>query len=166
MTDLADRDRLQPSLFDRLRDDHPDRRRETRDDRVMTQQQLREYVLRDLTALLNTCNFAAVYQMDDYPHVAASTLNYGMRDLNGRTSAGVSDSEIEQFMRQAIWDFEPRIQRDSLNIRLVRRDDLMNNNALAFEIEGDLWGQPMPTRIFLHTEIDLDIGEVRIMQGR
>jgi type VI secretion system protein ImpF len=38
----------------------------------------------------------------------------------------------------------------------------MDNTTLAFEIEGELWGQPLPLRVFLKTEIDLDIGEVRV----
>jgi type VI secretion system protein ImpF len=38
----------------------------------------------------------------------------------------------------------------------------MDNTTLAFEIEGEPWGQPLPLRVFLKTEIELDIGEVRV----
>jgi type VI secretion system protein ImpF len=162
MPDIADRDRLQPSLLDRLTDLEPDKRQESREKRVMSQQQLREVVLRDLSWLLNTSNLASVEDIDDYPLVAASTVNYGIRDLTGKTASSVDSRELERVVRQAIWDFEPRIERDSVEVRLIRRDDEMSNNAVTFEIEGTLWGQPLPMQIYLRTEIDLEIGDVKV----
>jgi len=38
----------------------------------------------------------------------------------------------------------------------------MNRNAVAFEIEGDLWAQPVPLHLFLRTEIDLDSGSFSV----
>ena len=162
MPDIADRDRLQPSLLDRLTDLEPDKRQESRDKRVLSQQQLREVVLRDLSWLLNTSNLASVEDIEDYPLVAASTVNYGIRDLTGKTASSVDSRELERVVRQAIWDFEPRIERDSVEVRMIRQDDAMNNNAVTFEIEGTLWGQPLPMQIYLRTEIDLEIGDVKV----
>ena len=31
-----------------------------------------------------------------------------------------------------------------------------NHNALSFEIEGDLWAQPVPLRLLLQTDLDLE----------
>ncbi len=39
----------------------------------------------------------------------------------------------------------------------------MNHNAITFLIDGELWAQPVPLRMYLKTEIDLDIGDVRIL---
>ena len=50
-----------------------------------------------------------------------------------------------------------------MKVRLIQHDDLMNHNSLMFEIEGDLWAQPSPVRIYLRTEIDLEIGDVKVM---
>ena len=38
----------------------------------------------------------------------------------------------------------------------------MNRNALSFGIEAQLWAQPLPIRIYLKTDIDLDLGEVNV----
>jgi type VI secretion system protein ImpF len=38
----------------------------------------------------------------------------------------------------------------------------MSHNAMTFEIEGQLWAQPVPQRIYLKTEVDLELGEVRL----
>ncbi len=38
----------------------------------------------------------------------------------------------------------------------------MSHNALTFEIEGELWAQPVPLRMmYLKTEIDLESGQVK-----
>jgi type VI secretion system protein ImpF len=33
---------------------------------------------------------------------------------------------------------------------------------LTFEIEGELWAQPIPQKMYLRTELDLDTGKVSI----
>ena len=47
MAELTTRERLQPSLLDRLTDDAPQERVESRDKRVMSMRQLRTAVLRE-----------------------------------------------------------------------------------------------------------------------
>ena len=53
MPELLLKERLQPSLLDRLTDDRPQDKNESRDARVLTVPQLRASVLRDLCWLLN-----------------------------------------------------------------------------------------------------------------
>jgi type VI secretion system protein ImpF len=75
MAELAARERLQPSLLDRLTDDEPERGIEARERRVMSLRMLRDSVLRDLGWLLNTTNLLSVTDHPKLPHVAASVLN-------------------------------------------------------------------------------------------
>jgi type VI secretion system protein ImpF len=89
-------------------------------------------------------------------------LNYGIPDLSGLTAVSVPPQALEAMIRQAILDFEPRILKDSVRIRAVVSPDQMNRNAIGFEIEGKLWGQPMPTHMFIRSEIDLETGKVSI----
>ena len=58
MPELTPKERLQPSLLDRLTDDAPHRRTESREQRVLSLAQLRESVMRDLAWLLNTEHLA------------------------------------------------------------------------------------------------------------
>ena len=69
---------------------------------------------------------------------------------------------LERAVRQAIWDFEPRILRDSVKVRARRVEREMNNRALTFEIEGQLWAQPLPLHLFVRTEVDLESGDFTI----
>ncbi|MFQ5506817.1 MAG: type VI secretion system baseplate subunit TssE [Planctomycetota bacterium] len=157
---LTPKERLQPSLLDRLADDAPTEQRESRDKRVLSIQRLRECVLRDLGWLFNTSNLQAVQELD--ARVAGSVLNYGMPDLSGCTSSSLDVSVLERMMRQAILDFEPRILPRTLRVNAVVADEQMNRNALTFEIEGELWAQPLPLKLLLTTEIDLESGDVAI----
>ena len=38
----------------------------------------------------------------------------------------------------------------------------MAHNAMSFEIEAELWAQPVPLRLYLKTEIDLETGRVKL----
>jgi type VI secretion system protein ImpF len=38
----------------------------------------------------------------------------------------------------------------------------MSHNALSFEIESELWAQPLPLHLFLRTAVDLEAGKVEV----
>jgi type VI secretion system protein ImpF len=168
MPELTVRERLQPSLLDRLTDDEPNKQREARGNRVISLERLRQCVLRDLGWLLNTGNLDQVQDLGEYPEVAHSVLNFGAPDLSGQTLSSTDVAQLQQEVRQAIWDFEPRILRNTVKVRVILDETEMSRSALTFEIEGTLWAQPAPLRLLLQTEIDLETGhaEVREMKGR
>lgn len=162
MADLLPTERLQPSLLDRLTDDEPDKKQESREKRILSQRQLRQSVLRDLTWLMNSVAMTATQSLTAYADVSHSVLNFGIPDLSGRSVSNTDVRQLEQQIKQAILDFEPRITRNSLKLRVVKNADNFNQNALAFEIEGDLWMQPLPLRLYLKSEIDLETGHVEL----
>ena len=162
MAELTQKERLQPALLDRLTDDEPDKKQESREKRVLNMRRLRECVLRDLSWLLNTTNLEAVEDLDEYPEVQHSVANYGMPDLAGTVAVSADVRDLQRKLRQVIWDFEPRIQRESVNVRVNVAPERMNQESMTFEIEGDLWAQPLPQRLYLKTVIDLDTFHVEI----
>lgn len=162
MADLLPTERLQPSLLDRLTDDEPEQHQESREKRILSQRQLRQCVLRDLTWLMNSVALSASQNMAPYSYARHSVLNYGIADLSGRSVSSTDVRSLEQQVKQAIIDFEPRIVRSSLKLKIVKSVDTFNQNALAFEIEGDLWMQPLPLRLYLRSEIDLETGHVEL----
>jgi type VI secretion system protein ImpF len=162
LAELTHRERLQPSLLDRLTDHEPEKTQESREQRVFAVTRLRESVMRDLAWLLNTTNLAAGQDLGPYPQVARSVLNYGLPDISGTTVAGTDALALERSLRQAIVDFEPRILQHTLAVRLEINESQMSHNAMTFLIEGELWAQPVPLRLYLKTEIDLEIGDVKV----
>lgn len=165
MAELAPQERLQPSLLDRLTDDEPHKKMESRDKRVLTVDRLREAVLRDLGWLLNTDPSLARGELDAFPHAQNSVLNYGFKDLSGKTLSGLDTPEIEANLLTAIAAFEPRIQGKSITIKLKVDPAQMSHNALIFSIEGELWAYPIPLQLFLKTEVDLEDGSFKVSES-
>jgi type VI secretion system protein ImpF len=163
VAELTQKERLQPSLLDRLTDDIPDKVQESREQRVLSLSKLRQCVLRDLAWLLNTSTLDSVQSFDDYPFVSHCVINYGIPDLVGVTLSSANVTEIQRQIRQAIWDFEPRIFPESVVVKVAVSEHKMNQNAMTFDIEGELWAQPLPLRLYLRTELDLETGNMEII---
>lgn len=166
MAELTPSERLQPALLDRLTDDEPGQKVESRDQRVLSAQRLRAALMRDLAWLLNTGHFETVEDLEDYGHVRRSVLNYGIPDLTGLTIAGADTTQIERAVRQAIVDFEPRIAPESLRVTVQTSENAMGRNAMVFRIEGELWAKPAPQALYLKTEVDLETGDVTVREGQ
>ena len=163
MAELAPRERLQPSLLDRLTDEEPGQEVEARERRVMSMRSLREGVLRDLAWLLNTTNLLSVTSGPRLPHVASSVLNYGMPDMSGASLAGMNTGDLERAIRQAIWDFEPRLIRSSVQVKAMPTSNSITR--INFEIEADMWAQPYPERLYIKTELDLDQAHISLSES-
>jgi type VI secretion system protein ImpF len=163
MAELAPRERLQPSLLDRLTDDEPDQQVESRDRRVLSVRNLREGVLRDLAWLLNTTNLLSVSDVPRLPHLGNSVVNYGMPDMSGASLENMNRADLERAIRQAIWDFEPRLIRSSVSVKAMPVQDSISK--IMFEIQADMWAQPYPERLFLKTELDLDLAHISISES-
>src|SRR5689334_22069931 len=121
MAEASARDNLQPALLDRLLDDAPLEKTESREERVITRARLRACVLRDLGWLFNTTAPSGSVEvgdetrdLSDWPYLRQSVLNYGLPALSGRLVSGLDLTELEHAMRDAILAFEPRILPDTL----------------------------------------------------
>jgi type VI secretion system protein ImpF len=166
MAELTTRERRQPCLLDRLTDDEPGAKTESRDKRVLSATQMRQGVLRDLEWLLNTGTRFDQTELADTPLVATSVLNFGMPDLTGLTASGIAEGQIEKMITEAILRFEPRILKRGLKVKAAGktrgRDALV---ATIFEIRGELWAQPMPEALYVKTEVDLESGQAKVKES-
>ena len=164
MAELTTKERLQPSLLDRLTDDEPDKRQESPDKRVLSPQRLRESVRRDLTWLFNTPNLASVQDLSKYPEVESATVNFGIPDFAGRPASSVDTATIIRLVRRAIWDFEPRLLKNTVKVQVSVDPEAHNPNAMCFHIEAELWSQPLPVRLYLRTDLDFEDGDARVIE--
>jgi type VI secretion system protein ImpF len=166
VAELTPQERLQPALLDRLTDDEPASKSESRDQRVLSMQRLRAALLRDLAWLLNTGNLATLEDLDGYPEVRRSVLNFGIPDLTGLTIAGADTTFIEKAVREAVVNFEPRISEQTLRVSVQTSANELGRNAMVFRVEGELWAKPTPQALYLKTEVDLETGDVTVSDGR
>lgn len=158
MPGLSQKDRLLPSLLDRLRAREDDRA-------LYSENRLRESVKRDLAWLFNTTSLEAVQDLSGHPEVARSVLNFGLPSFAGQPLSSLSLADVEAALRRAILDFEPRLMRSTVKIRIEKDAAQMNHNALSFTITADLWAQPLPLHILLRTNLDLESGHVEVLDA-
>jgi type VI secretion system protein ImpF len=165
MAEISLKERLQPALLDRLTDEEPEKSVESRDQRIISLPKLRAGVLRDLSWLLNSVHLESTVDLDDYPNVRNSVLNYGVPSFAGSSTAEIGIGEAERRVRDAVLRFEPRLTGSSVKVSFLKeslRED--SHNSLGIEIEAELWAQPVPLRMFMKTEFDLEIGAVRVTE--
>lgn len=158
-------DRLQPALLDRLTDDNPESAVEPAETRVINRNRLRELVLRDLAWLFNATAPGAAIDFSAAPEARRSVLNYGLPAFSGQSASTLDPTVLQQRVRQAILDHEPRILPESLNVEVMVNDiQLDHHNQIGLRISGHLWAQPVPLELLLHTDIDLETGRVAVRE--
>ena len=124
--------------------------------------EIRACVKRDLNWLLNAGQYEPQYEIQNYPAIQHSVLNYGIPDLTGKTASGLDLHIMERMLRQVIINFEPRIIKTTLQVRVLADKTMFDHNAVTFEIEGQLWAEPQPLHLHLRTEFELESGDVSV----
>jgi type VI secretion system protein ImpF len=165
MAELTPQERLQPSLLDRLTDLAPEQREESREHRVITAARLRECVTRDIAWLLNCTRHWSSEELAEHPEADNSVLNFGIPDLTGATVSGVDAGLLQNHIRAALLNFEPRLIASTVQVTVSVDDARMDSRSLSFKIESEMWAQPMPLSLYLRTEVDLETGEFRLSQN-
>jgi type VI secretion system protein ImpF len=174
MAELQSRDRLQPSLLDRLTDHHPLDRNEAVEERVLSRLQLRAAVLRDLSWLFNATRlqpepaskrFEELELWGRHPDACRSVLNFGMPAFAGSTKSSLNKMAMEAAVKQAITAFEPRIDAKTLVVT-IQIEQRNHHNCLQLKISGQLWAQPVPLELLLAADVDLETGSTRMRDVR
>lgn len=157
MAKLRSMDRLQPCLLNRLTDDEPEVKKESRDRRVISMNRYRKAILYDLAHILNSRAHPLGANIYEFSDASKSVINYGVRDICGMTASSLSPVDLESQVQQAVQFFEPRILSNSLSVRMVPSNS-EGDRSISFEIEGELWAQPLPDHLYVKTEVDIETG--------
>jgi type VI secretion system protein ImpF len=84
--------------------------------------------------------------------------------MSGKTASGVDVKELERTLARTIQEFEPRLLPGTLSIKGLVTDQ-MHHNVLTITIEAELWSQPLPQKLLLRTELDLETGELNVEEA-
>lgn len=156
-------DLLQPALLDRLTDHRPALKTDTEAELIITRERLLRMVLRDLEALLNSRCPISKAVLQSRPELKGTVLSYGMPCLAGETMTTLDVQDLEREVKSLIVAFEPRIDAESLRVKAVFQEVLLNRyNVVGMHITGLLWAQPYPIELLLKTEVDLETGYVNV----
>lgn len=183
MAELTSMERLQPSLLDRLTDDDPRTSTESLTGRVLSKQQLRAAVLRDLAWLLNANRaeparrvgkVARAAHLEEQsamwkaaPHARRSVLNFGLASLSGESVGRLDLTLVSADIKQALLDFEPRIDRETLEVEAQLDGSMVDHhNQIRIVIRGHMWNQPVPLELLLSASVDVETGQASVRELR
>lgn len=159
---MPPKDRLLPSLLDRLTDTDPAVKKPESDRFTFDLPEYRTAVFRDLDWLLNATSPARAEEIEGLEEVSRSTLNYGMPPLSGGVASGLDARQLEKRMREVIQRFEPRLIANTVKVSVEVSAGTMTHRALTFRVEGLLWAQPVPEQVYMRTRLDLETGHVTL----
>ncbi|WP_166819894.1 type VI secretion system baseplate subunit TssE [Thalassoroseus pseudoceratinae] len=154
------RSALQPSLIDRLRDDQPHKTTEAPAQPAFDPDQIRARVRTDWATLLGTVHLHATTDLDAYPELQSSVLNYGMLDLTGSRAASLTIEKLARQIRDSLLTFDPRIAPESLKVTVQRDHESYDTTALRVTIQADLIGWSAPVTIDFQSKVDLETGRL------
>lgn len=123
---------------------------------------LRATVRRELAWLLNTTNLESSVDLENYPQVRTSVLNYGVSDLAGKSLSSRAVLRRAREIRDAVQAFEPRIDPASLNVELSGKVE--RENSLTFLIEADVRSALRAIPIKLRTDVEADSSAVTVRE--
>lgn len=133
---------------------------EAPEQRFAAARRLRELVSRDLSLLLNASSMEALTDLEALPYVRTSVLNFGMPSLTGRMASSVSHDQLARILETVIRRFEPRLTR--VRVTPEPPGEGAEIQEISFLVDAELWGQPAPHQVVLHTHIDTGSGKVRV----
>lgn len=156
---VTTKDRFLPCLLDRLIDDHPQVKKDEQFIyKVYSVKQLRKAILRDLVSLLNSKSKIPVTEFKNYDEVGRSVLNYGLEDICGKSFYSTSLATLEENIKQAIINFEPRISKESLSVKVRKANEDRTFSSFLVEIHGVINVYPLSEEIVLRSELDIETG--------
>lgn len=123
---------------------------------------LRATIRRELAWLLNTTNLESLVDLEPYPQVRSSVLNFGLSDLAGKALTRRSVLQRAREIRRAVRIFEPRIDEKSLSVDADESDSRPNH--VTFVIQGDIAGAVSAMPVKFRTDVDLETAAVDVTE--
>lgn len=140
---------------------------------VVSARVLREAVRRDIEALFNTERFECMpllaeseddfatdnmLDLDDFPEVRRSVVNYGVPSFSGRLARDFDREALAKEIKSVLATFEPRLKDSATKVTVTLGE---KTEGLKIELDAVLIMTPTPERMKLRTTINLDNGLAR-----
>ena len=140
----------------------------SQDDFFLSEEDLKHRINQDLGCLLNTVALEVISELEAFPRVRRSVLNYGVPDMTGRfiedfQGYQLRAIEFQDRLRDAIREFEPRLKSETVKVNVrpasVNSDGQIDaGRPIEFEIIGEIWASPVSV-VMVDTVMDLHLGQ-------
>lgn len=114
----------------------------------------------DLVSLLNATNFGSSVDLGGLENVRRSILNFGLNDFARLTSDDSRTELIGEELREALIQFEPRLNPETLHIG--RDEEAADDHRLRFIVEAEMFCQPADVSVDFVAEVDLGSGKISL----
>ncbi|MEW6381900.1 MAG: type VI secretion system baseplate subunit TssE [bacterium] len=152
------RQNIQASILDRLIDYEPEVTQEPVQRQVLSIEQGKAAVIRDLENLLNTKSIV-ISIPPVYRQVSRSVLVYGVRDFTSQNPKSIAvKKQLRQNLEETIARFEPRLR----NVTVQVEGSTGNERSVRFRITGLLILDPLTAPVTFDTLFDINRGEYTI----
>ena len=133
---------------------------ESAEQRQGVARRLREIVSRDIGLLLNADPMETVVALEGLPRVRQSVLNFGFPSTAGKYASSVDLQRLASRIEGVLRAFEPRLSR----VRVTPDNERQRPeiHEVWLRIDAELWGQPAPFQVVLHTRIDVESGKASV----
>ena len=129
--------------------------------RAANEQLLRQDLGEDIATLLNTVSLASAEDLEAFPFVAKSVLNFGLADLSSKSIDSEAFDRIGEELRAALRHFEPRLISESI---VIERDTKVNSTDIKvrFVIHADMHATPIDVPVDFIADLELDSAKMKI----
>ena len=98
--------------------------------------------------------------LDPYPHIKTSVLNFGVADLTGKAYSYRVVQQRAKDIAAAVKAFEPRIDPKSLHVEAM--EDRERENSITYTIHGDITAAVQAIPIAFKTDVKADTSSVTV----
>ena len=122
---------------------------------AITEATLRREVARDLDSLMNTIALESSEDLEEFPAVRKSIINFGLPDIAHRSIDELAVDNINGELKSALMNFEPRLVPDSIQIA---RDTGVDPDELKirFIVRAELFCDPLNVPVEFVADLELD----------
>jgi len=152
-----------PSLLDRLTDNDPSNNNESAAASTISANKMRDILKRDIAWILSTIRLDEINPIGNRKETRSSVLNYGINDLSGVPEQNLDPVEVQNSIRQALWDFEPRLEPGSIDVELVPHVEGEIRGVAKLRISGHWANNLYRDPIFLEAKINFETGGVDLV---
>lgn len=122
---------------------------------------LRQELVEDMSALLNTVHLASAQDMAGFDHVQNSILNFGVADLTAISTESRELDELSKAMTVILERYEPRLIPGTVAIKQsVVSEDATGHVRL--HITADMYSTPVDVAVEFVAEIEPDSGKMKL----
>ncbi len=151
-----DKSRVKPGT------DAPVYSRESRD--LATDATLKSHVMTDLASLMDTIRLDAVIDLDDWPYVKGSIINFGFEDLSTFSTSARTIGKVREAIRSTLLTYEPRLIPDSIGIEVDEEEG--TDQRIGFEVTAELIAVPFDIPVDFVAEVDIGAGKMAVNRNR